>query len=215
MRKYKYSDMILGVLGIFLFATMLFAMQTPSFFLDQWGESFAQFWQSSGLEKFLIVISQIMSFPVIFILGITVFGIFYFYRRRDARRLLFFYTVTICFGSLLVQVIKFTLQRVRPLEPLLEVTGYSFPSGHSFSAMVIYGYFILLLQHYVSRPCWKWGGTILLCFLILITGYSRIYLKAHYLTDVLAGYGLGIFALAITHYFLKQERRQNDEKKLD
>ncbi|MGE5222494.1 MAG: phosphatase PAP2 family protein, partial [Omnitrophica WOR_2 bacterium] len=70
--------------------------------------------------------------------------------------------------------------------------GPGFPSGHAMSAMVCYGFLAYLLVPYMPNRFWK-GVVIALAVLIsLYIGFSRVFVGDHYLSDVLAGYALGI-----------------------
>jgi membrane-associated phospholipid phosphatase len=76
-----------------------------------------------------------------------------------------------------------------PAVKLHDAGGYGFPSGHSQSAVVVWG----IIASYV-RKRWAWALAVLLMVLI---GFSRIYLGVHFPTDVLGGWTLGIILLAV------------------
>jgi membrane-associated phospholipid phosphatase len=102
---------------------------------------------------------------------------------------------------LLMQLLKLTFHRDRPLTPLLaEAKGYSFPSGHALMSMTFYGLIIYLIWENIESRLAKSFFTTCLILLILFIGVSRIYLRVHYASDVLAGYsvGLGWLLLSIT-----------------
>ncbi|MBC5773813.1 phosphatase PAP2 family protein [Pontibacter sp. KCTC 32443] len=106
--------------------------------------------------------------------------------------------------SLLNQALKRVFERPRPETAMLEQSGLSFPSGHAMIGGSFYGLLIYIVWRTVSNPFWRWLLTILLTFLLLLIGYSRIYLNVHYATDVLAGYSAGIIWLLITIYFMRK-----------
>ncbi len=72
----------------------------------------------------------------------------------------------------------------------------SFPSGHSFGAAVVLGILGYIAATHLPAP-WNSVVPILLGMLIFAIGVSRVYLGAHYPTDVLAGWILGLLAAAI------------------
>lgn len=95
--------------------------------------------------------------------------------------------------------------RLRPEIPLLkEAGGLSFPSGHAFMSVTFYGLLIYIVWHTIKN---KWLR-IILCFfllaLILIIGFTRIYLRVHYPSDVLAGFATGFLWLVISIFTLRK-----------
>ncbi|WP_408007578.1 phosphatase PAP2 family protein [Pseudalkalibacillus sp. A8] len=103
-------------------------------------------------------------------------------------------------------VLKGSFQRARPdLEHLVEVGGYSFPSGHAMVSIAAYGIMGYLYVRYLRRNGKRyWPIVLLVSVWIFLIGLSRIYLHVHYPSDVIAGYSAGgvwlltcIYALTI------------------
>ncbi len=104
--------------------------------------------------------------------------------------------VTATSGAAMLNVaLKLLIQRPRPdfLVPLVEETGYSFPSGHASAAAAFYMTLALLATGWVRH--WETRVYVLLAAVavVVIVGFSRMYLGVHYLSDVLAGFALGAF----------------------
>jgi len=91
-------------------------------------------------------------------------------------------------GVMLNEVLKYIFYRSRPAleHPLVELPSYSFPSGHALAATVFYGFAAILLWSYVAPKVWRVVIATLVVVLVLMVGFSRVYLGAHYPTDVLA-----------------------------
>ena len=107
-------------------------------------------------------------------------------RRWDASNLL----LAAAGGQGVVYGLKALFHRARP-EAVFASLGYSFPSGHAFAAVTLYGMLVYWLARGQERPraVGVWGAGILL---ILLIGFSRIYLGVHYASDVAAGFAAGL-----------------------
>ncbi len=105
--------------------------------------------------------------------------------------------------SLLIFTFKHLFKRERPnIKRLVREKGYSFPSGHSVSAIFFYGlvaFFIILSS--LAIPL-KVGLCAIICLIIFIIGYSRIYLGVHYFSDVIGGFFLGSSYVLLVVYLL-------------
>jgi len=105
----------------------------------------------------------------------------------------------------LMFLLKYFFFRSRPDNPLLkQVRGLSYPSGHALMSVSFYGLLIHIAWHNVSDTLLKGVLIFLLVLLIQIIGLSRVYLRVHYATDVLAGYAIGFMWLMICLYFLPE-----------
>lgn len=106
--------------------------------------------------------------------------------------------INLCTATGLNLILKSLLQRPRPTEfRIINETGYSFPSGHSMISMAFYGFIIYLIYEKVKNKYIKWTSITLLSILIVMIGFSRIYLGVHYLSDVLAGFLFSIAYLIV------------------
>jgi membrane-associated phospholipid phosphatase len=74
---------------------------------------------------------------------------------------------------------------------------WQFPSGHVLGATIGYGLILLLLWHRFDRPRLRSAFVLGLVALLLLIGFSRLYVRDHYLGDVLAGYAVGLSWLAL------------------
>lgn len=101
-------------------------------------------------------------------------------------------------------LLKQLFQRKRPLSPLLKAAkGLSFPSGHAIMAVTFYGLLVYILQHTIDINWLKSLATFLLIVLVLLIGFSRIYLRVHYASDVLGGFIIGLLWLMISLAVIK------------
>ncbi len=99
-------------------------------------------------------------------------------------------------GGLVVLSLKTLFHRDRPIDQIIQATGYSLPSGHAFASTVFYGMMVYLAWRLV-RPAWaRWLATGVGILGVAAIGLSRVYLNVHFLTDVVAGWASGLAWLA-------------------
>jgi len=113
-------------------------------------------------------------------------------------------------------IIKQIVRRPRPfiadptIVPLAHAGGFSFPSGHSSGTMLLYGTVIILASLHIQSKGWRRTIIGLSVLMILLTGYSRIYVQVHYPTDVLGGYTMAFTGLMWSWWFFDRylQRKQ-------
>lgn len=74
-------------------------------------------------------------------------------------------------------------------------SGFSFPSGHSLTAVLIFGAIMIITSRWIHHQGWQYLIDGILIVLILMIGFSRVFVGAHYPSDVLAGWSLGVAIL--------------------
>ena len=116
-------------------------------------------------------------------------------------------TSAVLLSSLLVMtILKSLIHRHRPPDPLVTgITNYSFPSGHAFMGVAFYGLLIWYATIYIRT---KWLRRLVIFFLLLVIaaiGLSRIYLRVHYATDVIAGICIGFVWLDFCLWFIDKK----------
>ena len=134
------------------------------------------------------------SFDVTSILILTMFiGAYLLYKKHEKDST--FFTILIFFNLGMIAVLKEVIRLARPINMIMNETSYAFPSGHAAMAMVLFGFFIYLSWKYLKPESMRWT-TILSIAMILLVGFTRVYLNVHWLSDVLGGYALGLCILA-------------------
>jgi undecaprenyl-diphosphatase len=106
---------------------------------------------------------------------------------------------------LVMALLKLYFSRPRPDDPVYQAAaGFSFPSGHAMSAMTFYGLLIYLTWRNIENI----AARLLLCFvlicIIFLIGFSRVYLRVHYASDVLAGFSLGLVWLVASLWIMRR-----------
>lgn len=102
-------------------------------------------------------------------------------------------------GGLLTTLLKNLYARGRPsINPEIDAIGYSFPSGHSMGSLIFYGFIAYFIVRSIRKKGLKWLVLLAAGLLVIWIGSTRIYLGAHYPSDVLAGHLAGAIWLFLT-----------------
>ena len=133
-------------------------------------------------------------------LGVTIItlAIFLYLHKNKERRWALTLALCVIGGMLLNVVLKNIFHRARPHfdNPILTLTSYGFPSGHTMAATCLYGALGALAMSKLKARRWRVLAVVMAGFMILLVGFSRIYLGAHYLSDVLGAMAEGLVWLA-------------------
>lgn len=204
------------VLGVLLFIGMTLTLAAlaeqvmtgrPLTILDQQLSAWLARNRTPPLTTFFIIVTSLGSTAVGTIIAV-ILGV-YLLRRRQ--RYWFAATIlTIAGGSLLNRFLKLAFQRTRPEfdDPIRAFAGYSFPSGHTMAATVVFGTLALFL--FTRKKNFQWRALVitLAVLVILMVGFSRIYLGAHYLTDVMAAMAEGVAWISLSFTGISVWRQQ-------
>lgn len=160
--------------------------------------------QFPHLDGFMLVITSIGSAIAMGLIVFTWAGLELAWKRRD-RALVMISSLT---SVPIFYILKEVIHRNRPETKFVElqnIHSYSFPSGHATMSFTILLTLAYLLSLRLSR-LWSRIATSLLLILVLLIGISRVYLGAHYPTDVVGGWLIGgIVLLAIRAYVSSYE----------
>lgn len=114
-------------------------------------------------------------------------------------------TVISLSSLIMMSVLKNLFQRQRPDDPMIDgIVNFGFPSGHGMMAVVFYGLVAGWIAVSIHNIWYRRTTIVFLILLVLLIGYSRIYLRVHYATDVLAGYCMGMIWLTFCLWSVKQ-----------
>jgi membrane-associated phospholipid phosphatase len=208
IRNKRLLIYLLGSIGTGFLLLTIFVMLVPAPLLDREFSHELQEHQNPLLDSMMAAISW-FGYPLyaaIMVTG-TAFIFFIFNYRREA-----LYVLLTLTSGLISTIIKFLVNRPRPSAPLIRIMGtnqqQSFPSGHVLFYVIFFGFLVLLMFRIKS---------ILRMIRLMVTGIcmtliftipvSRIYLGAHWFTDVLGGFLLGLLCLYILSYlYLKKKQ---------
>ena len=215
-KKFLTLPLLAGVL-VFVVMTLTLAgisedvaNHEPLTLLDAQVSNWLQTHRSVPLTKAMFVFTFFGSTGAVTCIAVA-FGLYLIWQRRFAWLAV---VVSSVFGGMLLnRLLKYAFQRPRPRfdDPFLTLTGYSFPSGHTMMATALYGVLAVYLcttyaeQRYRNR---RLAIVFAAALLIGPVGFSRMYLGAHYLSDVLGAMAEGLAWLSLCLTVMHSVRRK-------
>lgn len=168
---------------------------------------FVQQFHSPTLDKLMIWISAFGNVSIAFAsMVITALLFFIFKYKREA-----LFVMAISFTGLVTFSLKLLFSRPRPTaEHVTLIESYknhSFPSGHTLSYVVFFGFIIFLMQQLKTIPQYlRIIISVFAYFMFIVGPISRIYLGAHWFTDIVGGLLIGLLYLQYLIFFYRHHK---------
>ena len=148
---------------------------------------------SRAADDLMVTISELASAPVMLALVAAIAAYLAFTRRL---RTLAHWLAAAVFAEIVVFALRHALARARPASLHAAADAIALPGGHAAMSLVVFGFLAFLLGH--GKPLATQGKLALAAAAIAaLVAFSRIYLGAHWLSDVIASFGLGIAWIAL------------------
>jgi membrane-associated phospholipid phosphatase len=214
-RAYLTIHIVVGLvvclLTAWLFAVLLDSVREHDVLVRR-DQSLADWFHLNGTPRgyrVFVFISMIGSPPAMAVLFAA--AVLYLWRAKQ-RTLLVAWILSYVGGTVLDAVIKGVVRRPRPefAAKFLQYNSWSFPSGHSMGSLIgfaMLAYTIIRVRQVKSLPA-EIGIWSAAAIMIILVGYSRLYLAVHYLSDVVAGYTLGLLWMAVCFTGLQMVSRR-------
>lgn len=180
---------ITAALAVFLVLALLLAFGSTLAAFDLQVTQFLQARRTPWLSRAMLFVTD--AHETVRILAATALLALWFLYRGDRAAAATLAVVPA--GQLLNVGLKHLFQRARPVvpEPLVHLATYSFPSGHAVASTLFYGTVCALVLQRVRSPAWRAVAVAGAVAMVLLVTFSRVYLGAHYLSDVVAGIAVG------------------------
>ena len=195
----KYSAVFYWLLGVAIAATAI----AVSFHFDDTVREFMMQHQNPAMRNFMRYVSLLGDWPLHAAAGLVLLGLAWRRGSEEWTRIFLAMLLAMLLAGVADTVIKRTIPRARPSVqtdirwggPRFSSKYHSFPSGHVGASTAFFGV-LFIARRRVGLVC----GAI-----PVLIGFSRMYLGAHYLSDVVCAAVLGIFcALVVAHFLLLQ-----------
>lgn len=169
---------------------------------------FVQKSQHPTLDSIMIFVSAFGNVSVAFVCMLITALIFWIFKyKREA-----LFVMAISFTGVITFSLKRLFSRPRPTDEYVTLIesykNHSFPSGHTLSYIVFFGFLIFLMQQLKDIPTYLRNIISIFSYFMFIVGpISRIYLGAHWFTDILGGVLIGLIYLLYLNYYYKKAVR--------
>lgn len=208
------------VIGSLIFIALAFNLVNNGP-LIKWDLSMAEGFHALALKSPVYVINIMIAGYYIGTFAIVAVGVLlslYFIYKRFWRELAIA-VVALGGSGLLFLILSRIFMRPRPsilFEKLIwsgNLTIPGFPSGHAKSILVCCGFLVYLLWPKIKSRPRKFLVIVSALFMVLYIGFSRLYVGDHYMTDIIAGYAVGVawFGLVCTLIELLFKRYGKEE----
>lgn len=161
--------------------------------------------RTDWLTPFFMTITLLGNPPTVVTLTIVLAAVAY-YAQRKKPALSLWIIIAMAIGNLgLNPLVKNLIARQRPDEDLRLISemSYSFPSGHAFASMSLFGALIIIILLKMKASKWRTLLVAVISIVIVLVGLSRLYLGVHYFSDIIAGYSLGLSWLLLTYSLVR------------
>ena len=201
MKKYLKWIICFISLAIFIFLGIL-VLTKNDIYIDSVVYNFISKYISTNLTYIYKTLTHIAS--ILMVILIIIFTFLFFKNKK--------YGIYMSINLFIITIFQFILKaifsRTRPVDiNLIEENGYSYPSGHSLTAMALYGFIIYLIYKSNLNKRSKLIYITLFSLLILVVGLSRIYLGVHFFTDVIGAFSFALSYLIVYISIIKDKLR--------
>lgn len=209
MRKIKKRQIAIVVVPIVLFILLAIAIQSEFISgFENWTYSEIVEHMSPTLTRVLKIITHLGDPISVIVICLILLALSHF---RKAYSLLI--SINVILQVFINYSLKLLFARERPdILQLVTEKSYSFPSGHAMINMGLYLMLSICIYKTVKSKKLKYVFICILMILPIIIGLTRVYLGVHYITDILAGWSLGI-AITFVVYKIFDKKNVLEEKK--
>ena len=192
--KYNLYALMLNILSLYLFSKMIEDLLGREFItkLDKLVNAKMSLIWNPHLNQIMLFITKIGNAKTLIALSLILFCVL-IYKKKIYNSLLL--ALSMAGGFLFEFLTKLIIHRARPENALMAASGYSFPSGHATISIIFFSVMIYSFKDYLKNVILKKSFIIANIIIFLLIGFSRIYLGVHWLSDVIAGFALGLFWL--------------------
>jgi membrane-associated phospholipid phosphatase len=211
-RRQRILALVLLIISIGFVALTVLVVLYPTSFIDVEFSKEVQEHQNKFLDAVMEIISMPGYMPESPIMIVCTSLVLFLFRYKKAAVFVLFTML----AGLVSTVVKALVNRPRPSDDVvrivLKTTQQSFPSGHVLFYVVFFGFLLVLMYQLEDIPKFlRWFVIAVSLFMIFVIPLSRIYLGAHWFTDVTGGFLLGVLCLYLLSWLYLRKPAKRDE----
>lgn len=210
LKKEYFKIILINIFAIYLFSKMAEDVINLELItkIDIWIYEHIPNIYTPFLNNIMILTSSVNNTYQLITLVIIVLIILNYYKLYIQ---MIFLSISIIGNSIIFLLIKEIIQRERPISQLIEISGYSFPSGHAtLSTTLAFSLYLILKDKVIYNKL-----LLIICMIFpLLISFSRVYLCVHYLSDIIAGIALGLIWVSTIYLILLYKKGIKNETKI-
>jgi undecaprenyl-diphosphatase len=200
--RYQVYPLIANLISIAVFAKILESVTVGEHIIriDRYSNQFVDTIRFESITTFFIWITNIATPVNLFIISVAL-TVYFAYKHRWYYELLL--PLALIGGTISTILIKYLVEQERPVFSLIRVYDFSFPSGHATLSTI---FFLLMIYFFYKKIERRWLRILYVSvniFALVLVSFSRIYLDVHWLSDVVAGFALGVFWVSLAMILLE------------
>lgn len=210
LKKEYFKIILINIFAIYLFSKMAEDVINLELItkIDIWIYEHIPNIYTPFLNNIMILTSSVNNTYQLITLVIIILIILNYYKLYIQ---MIFLSISIIGNSIIFLLIKEIIQRERPISQLIEISGYSFPSGHAtLSTTLAFSLYLILKDKVIYNKL-----LLIICIIFpLLISFSRVYLCVHYLSDIIAGIALGLIWVSTIYLILLYKKGIKNETKI-
>lgn len=192
--KYHLYALIFNILALYLFSKIVEDLIEGESMtkIDVWISTNIAYLWTPIVKSAMLIIANSTNVWLLSLLSILFLSVLLF-RKKWYHSILF--SLSTIGGLIITLITMFLLPRVSPMGTVLQITYYSFPSIQIFLATILCLMMIYSFKDEIKNKSRRTAFVVMVVVLFLIITFSRIYLNASWLSDVIAGFALGLWVI--------------------
>jgi len=199
----KNSRLILALISLAIFIIIFLIIILGQFPLDTSISNSLDKINKGFFEGFFLFLGNYGNFIMVAIAFLFI-GIFISMKKKKNALIMI---LSLGGGYLVEKIIKLLFERQRPPLQIVQDLENSFPSGHATFSIILFSLLVYFYKDEIKNKTSKIWFIAINVFLILLIGFSRLYVNTHWFSDIVGGFALGFFIFNLILFIFSKEKK--------